>query len=387
MICFSAKIMPTGIKFLVVKSMFLLTEDISVSSSKIKSILGSPVKSAEAANLVYVTDTFPGFRRLKRGKCFVYLYGDKKVTDSNDLKRIKSLVIPPAWQNVWICSLDNGHLQATGYDIKKRKQYRYHNLWSTLRNQTKYYRLYSIGKALPLLRQKLEYDLSLPGMPLNKVLATIVSLMEQTCIRVGNSMYEKLYGSYGLTTLKNKHVKIEGDEIHFIFKGKKGIPHKIDVRSRRLSQIVRKCKDIPGKELFQFIDGKGRQHCVDSGMVNHYIKEVTGENFTAKDFRTWSGSVHALKAFKQFGCCDTITGTKRNIVNALDIVAKHLGNTRIVCKRYYVHPAIISLYENNKLEKYLKKWNRFKKYYRYDLSCEEKVLMNLLEQEGLLLSQ
>lgn len=367
--------------------MFLLTEDISVSSRKIKSILHSVEKSAEAANLVYVSDTLPGIKRVKRGKKFVYLYQDKKLTDPEALTRIKKLVIPPAWENVWICSLHNGHLQATGYDLKKRKQYRYHNLWSILRNQTKFYRLHSIGKALPQLREKLDKDLSLTGMPLNKVLATVVSLMEQTCIRVGNNMYEKLYGSYGLTTLRNKHVKIEGDQMHFIFKGKKGISHRIDIRSKRLAQIVKRCKEIPGKELFQFIDENGDHKCIDSGMVNHYIKDITGEDFTAKDFRTWSGSVHALEAFKEIGCCETVTGTKRNIVNALDIVAKHLGNTRTVCKKYYVHPAIISLYENRSLEKYFKKWNRFKKNGKYDLSCQEKVLMNFLEHEGLSLSR
>jgi DNA topoisomerase-1 len=294
-------------------------------------------------------------------------------------------VIPPAWENVWICSRDNGHLQVTGTDLKKRKQYKYHNLWNSLRNQTKFYRLHSFGTSIPDIRKHLEKDLGLPGMPQEKVLAAVVSLMELTSIRVGNNMYEKLYGSFGLTTLKDQHVKITGANLQFTFKGKKGISHNISLKSKRLAAIVKKCRDIPGKELFQYYDDHGTRHSIDSGMVNHYIKKISGEDFTAKDFRTWAGSVHALQAFKEIGCCETISGTKKNIVSALDMVSKHLGNTRTVCKKYYVHPVIIELYENNSLHtNYLSENARRKPKTKVaNLDAEEQLLLTILEKESL----
>jgi len=367
--------------------MLLLTEDISVSSRTLKTIINDAEKTAAAVNLVYVNDAIPGIRRLKRGKSFIYVSGKKRIKDAEALNRIKRLVIPPAWENVWICNLENGHLQATGFDLKKRKQYKYHSLWNSLRNHTKFYRLHSFGQSLSELREQIDKDLSLPGMPLQKVLATVISLMERTCIRIGNNMYEKLYGSFGLTTLKNKHVKIDGDKMCFIFKGKKGVSHNISLRSKKLANIVKQCKEIPGKELFQFIDENNDRKCIDSGMVNQYLKNLSGEDFTAKDFRTWAGTVHALVAFKNLGNSDTVTGKKRNIVSALDQVAEHLGNTRSVCKKYYVHPVIITLYENNKLQTYFEHWDKHKKNNKYDLECEEKLLMNILENEGLIIKK
>ncbi|MBK7885714.1 MAG: DNA topoisomerase IB [Chitinophagaceae bacterium] len=219
---------------------------------KIQEIINNPEKSAAVAKLIYIHDSEPGITRLKKGKGFNYLVGNNKLTDNNELKRIKSLVIPPAWENVWICLLANGHLQATGIDVKKRKQYKYHPLWNTLRNHTKFYRLYEFGKILPTIRLQLEKDLSRPGLPLEKVLSVVVSLMERTNIRIGNCFYEKLYGSFGLTTLKDKHVTISGSEVKFLFKGKKGVEHNISIKNKKLAALVKKCWDIPGKELFQW---------------------------------------------------------------------------------------------------------------------------------------
>jgi DNA topoisomerase I len=363
--------------------MFLLTEDISLSDKKIKSIVNDAEKSAAAANLIYVSDSQPGIRRLKRGKKFVYVSGKKPVRDEAALQRIKRLVIPPAWENVWICSMENGHLQVTGTDIKRRKQYKYHPLWNSIRNHTKFYRLHAFGRVIPSIRQQIEKDLSLPGIPLEKVLATVVCLMEKTCIRVGNSLYEKLYGSFGLTTLKDKHVKIEGANMQFVFRGKKGISHRISIKNKRLARIVKQCRDIPGKELFQYIDDKGERRCIDSGMVNDYLKRICGgEDFTAKDFRTWAGTVQALGAFKELGPPQNITQTKKNIVMALDMVAEHLGNTRTVCKKYYVHPIILSLYEKKRLHGYFSEKDNGKHKEAVIYTPEERTLMKILERES-----
>ena len=349
--------------------------------AELAEIVHDAVKSAEAANLVYINDGEPGIRRIKKGSAFAYVLNDKPVKDKAHLQRIKSLVLPPAWTNVWICVHDNGHLQATGIDVKNRKQYRYHPLWNTLRNQTKFYRLHDFGEALPTIRLRLEKDIAKLGMPVEKVLATVVSLMERTNIRVGNNFYEKLYGSFGLTTLKDKHVKISGTELRFTFKGKKGVQHDISIKSKRIARIVKECRDIPGKELFQYLDEKGEHKTIDSGMVNNYIREISGGDFTAKDFRTWSGTVHALMAFKEMGFGSTQTESKKNVVAALDIVSKHLGNTRTVCKKYYVHPALFTLYEDKSLEKYMDELNKIEKTDdKSDLTVEEKVLMRILSE-------
>lgn len=355
-------------------------EVITLSKKKIRNIVKDPVKTAEAVNLIYVNNTQAGIIRQRHGKTFSYLADNKPVKDKEILLRIKSLVIPPAWEDVWICKHDNGHLQATGIDVKKRKQYRYHPLWNTLRNQTKFFRLLEFGKALPEMRLQLEKDISLPGLPLEKVLATVVSLMERTNIRIGNGFYEKLYGSFGLTTLKDKHVHVNGNKISFAFKGKKGVSHDISISSKRLAGIVKKCRDIPGKELFQFMTPEGQHHSIDSGMVNDYIKKIGGGDFTAKDFRTWSGSVQALLAFRELGFSETQTESKKKVVAALDAVSKLLGNTRTVCKKYYVHPIIITLYENKSLKKYIDELDGIEiDDEKTGLTTEEKVLMKILQ--------
>ena len=354
-------------------------EQITLTQKQLRSIVKDSAKSAEAVNLVYVSDAKPGIVRVKKNGGFEYFFKGQKVKDDEVLLRIKHLVLPPAWEKVWICPNENGHLQATGWDVKNRKQYKYHPLWNTLRNHTKFYRLHEFGKALPAIRLKLEKHITLPGLPVNKVLATVVSLMERTHIRIGNSFYEKLYGSFGLTTLKDKHVKIKGTNIRFSFVGKKGVYHDIDIKSRRLANIVKSCRDIPGKELFQFIGENSEKRTIDSGMVNEYIKNISGGDFTAKDFRTWAGTVQGFLAFKELGSCQTATETKKKIVEALDIVSHHLGNTRTVCKKYYVHPSIISLYENKDLDKYINQLDKIEKDDdKSSLTPEEKIVMKIV---------
>jgi len=358
----------------------IVEEPINLTKKKIESIVNDPEKTAKAANLVYVSDTDPGITRVKAGEKFQYCFNEKIIEDDEELLRIKHLVIPPAWQNVWICRLANGHLQATGFDIKNRKQYRYHLDWNKLRNHTKFYRLHEFGKVLPSIRLQLERDLSLPGLPVEKVLAAVVSLMERTNIRVGNNFYEKLYGSFGLTTLKDKHVTIEGSKLKFSFKGKKGVMHDVTLKNKKLSNIVKKCRDIPGKELFQYYDENGERKSIDSGMVNEYIRKISGSDFTTKDFRTWAGTIYAFLALKEIGCCDTEAETKRRIVQVLDNVSKQLGNTRAVCKKYYVHPLILSLYESRKIEKYLSELDdMLVDDDKASLTSEEKILMKILE--------
>jgi DNA topoisomerase-1 len=310
-------------------------------------------KAALVIDLIYVRDNDPGITRLKKGKGYAYHYKNVLLKDKKEKKRIRNLAIPPAWNNVWICPYEKGHIQATGFDLRKRKQYRYHKYWNVLRNETKFHRLYEFGKALPQIRLKLEKDLAGKELTQEKVLAAVIGLMEQTYVRIGNSGYEKMYGSYGLTTLKDKHVNIKGDKMVFSFKGKKGIHHNITLRNKRLAKTVKECRDIPGKELFQYYDLEGNPKSIDSGMVNDYIRSAAGLDFTAKDFRTWAGSIQALQAFQAIGETISASECKRNILIALDTVSKKLGNTRTVCKKYYVFPGLIQLYEENKLAEYL----------------------------------
>jgi DNA topoisomerase-1 len=337
-------------------------------------------EAASVVRLVYVSDGQPGITRKKKGTSFAYLYNNKPLKDKKEIERIRRLVIPPAWENVWICPLPNGHIQATGLDVKHRKQYRYHSLWQVIRTETKFHHLYEFGKALPLLRLQVEKDMQDKTLTEQKVLAIIVSLMERTFIRIGSSEYEKNNGSYGLTTLKDRHVAIEGDQVRFAFKGKKGVTHDISLQHKKLAKLVKQCRDIPGKELFQYYDAEGRHRSIDSGMVNHYIKAATGLDFTAKDFRTWAGSVQALQAFCAMGEAATETATKKNIVAVLDTVSEKLGNTRTVCKKYYVHPGLIQLYQDNKLNKYLKELDQLEEPDDVSgLTKEEQVLMKILK--------
>src|SRR5215203_2838166 len=295
-------------------------ETVQLSHKEFLKIDKDYIKAAKVADLIYVNNKTEGIQRKKKGEGFIYIYDDKPLKDKEQLERIKKLAIPPAWTNVWICADENGHIQATGFDIRNRKQYRYHPHWNILRNETKFHHLYEFGKLLPSLRLKLEEDLSKKELCEEKVIATVISLMERTYIRVGNDGYEKLYGSYGLTTLKDRHVTIQGDKLAFSFKGKKGIFQNVSIRNRRLSRMVKACRDIPGKELFQYFDAEGNRKTIHSGMVNKYIKEATGGDFSAKDFRTWAGTLDILRAFKSLGQCVSEAEMKKNILAALDEV-------------------------------------------------------------------
>ena len=339
-----------------------------------------PAKAASLVDLVYVRGNEAGITRVKKGSTFEYTYQGGLVRDKQTLARIEKLVIPPAWENVWISPLENGHIQVTGLDARGRKQYRYHTRWNLLRSETKFHRLYEFGNALPKIRAVIEKDINGKDITQSKVMAVIISLMERTYIRVGNNEYEKLNGSYGLTTLKNRHAHINGDNIAFSFRGKKGVHHDITLKNRKLVKAVKECRDIPGKELFQYYDAEGNKKPVDSGMVNHYIKEAADADFSAKDFRTWAGSLQALQAFRVIGCAETDTECKKNIVNVIDAVSKKLGNTRNVCRKYYVHPSLVKLYEEKQLDKYLKELDSTEKAVStVALTAEEQVLLKILK--------
>ena len=352
-----------------------------ISHKEFVKIHYQPELTANAMNLIYVNDNTDGILRFKKGKSFTYSFNNTVIKDKTIIDRINKLAIPPAWNKVWICHAENGHLQATGYDTRLRKQYRYHALWNYLRNETKFHNLLEFGKALPPLRLQLEKDMSQKALNETKVIATVISLMEHTYIRIGNESYEKMNGSYGLTTLKDKHVHIEGDTMKFSFKGKKSIYHNIELKNKKLARAVKDCRDIPGKELFQYYASDGQQKSIDSGMVNHYIKEATGGSFTAKDFRTWAGSLNILRSFSAMEEAIDEKEKKKNVLQALEEVSTRLGNTRTVCKKYYVHPGIIEMYENDQLKNYLKELNTIELDDNLaGLVWEEKILMKVLQK-------
>lgn len=326
----------------------------------------------------------PGFYR--KGKPGKFYYEDKdgnKLSEEKHLDRIKALVIPPAWQNVWIANKPNAYLQVTGIDAAGRKQYKYHNKWTSRRSEDKYFRLYEFGKALPEARKKLAKDLKRKELDERKVLAISVDVLQKTLIRVGNENYKQLYGSFGLTTLRDKHVHINGSKISMDFIGKKGVKQNVELNDRSLAKLVKKCRDIPGQDLFQFYSNAKEHRSIDSGKINNYIKEITGNDFTAKDFRTWGGTLEALRQFAKCSVDQNIElNTKKTVVNVLDCVAKKLGNTRAVCKSSYVYPLLITAYENSELEKYMKKMNNKKTIGKLSLEHDEKVLLSFLKSTG-----
>jgi DNA topoisomerase-1 len=275
----------------------------------------------------------------------VYIGPDgRTVRDRETLRRIASLVIPPAWEDVWISPHPNGHLQATGRDTKRRKQYRYHPRWRAVRDETKYDRVMAFAAALPALRKRIEADLARQGLPREKVLAAVVRLLETTLIRVGNDEYARTNHSFGLTTMLDRHVAVGATSVRFRFLGKSGIKHTIDLRDPRIARLVKRCRDLPGQELFQYVDDDGQPRGVDSADVNEYLRQVAGDDFTAKDFRTWAGTVLAALALREFETFDSQTQAKKNVVRAIESVAERLGNTPAICRKCYVHPAVIESY-------------------------------------------
>lgn len=304
-----------------------------------------PAQSAKDAGLRYVTDIGPGIQRLKRGTGFRYIDAKgKAVSDPATLQRIKSLVIPPAWTDVWICPSANGHLQVTGRDVRGRKQSRYHPHWREVRDETKFEHMLRFGDSLPVIRKRVEHDLALHGLPRARVLATVIRLMETTFIRVGNAEYARENKSYGLTTMLNRHARVHGGIITFDFAGKSGVHHTIDLENRRLATIVKKIQHLPGHELFQFLDHEGKRHSIDSADVNDYLREITGQHFTAKDFRTWAGSVLAAMLLRECEPYTSQTQAKKNVVAAIKTVSSRLGNTPSVCRKCYIHPAVLEQY-------------------------------------------
>lgn len=301
--------------------------------------------AARSVGLRYVSDRMPGIRRLGLKKRFRYVSsGGATIRKEPDLRRIRSLVIPPAWKEVWICPVENGHIQAVGKDVKGRKQYRYHARWRKARDENKYEKMIAFGKALPPIRRAVNRDMRKRGLPRDKVLGTVVKLLETTLIRVGNEEYARTNHSVGLTTMKDRHAKVGKSKLLFDFVGKSGVHHTVDIQDRRLAKIVKACRDLPGQELFQYRDEVGEIHSISSQDVNDYLHRIAGDQFTAKDFRTWAGTVLAATALRDFESFDSQTQAKKNVVAAIETVAKRLGNTKAVCRKCYVHPEVLEGY-------------------------------------------
>jgi len=342
--------------------------------------LVDPAGSARAAGLRYVSDLSPGIRRVRSGKTFRYTASDgRPIRDAETLGRIKRLAIPPAWTDVWICPDPRGHLQATGRDARGRKQYRYHARWREVRDAVKYDRMLAFAEALPKVRERTDRDLERPGMPREKVLATVVRLLEETRIRIGNDEYRKENGSYGLTTLLDRHVNVIGAEVQFSFRGKSGKHHSIELHDRRMARIMKRFLEIPGQELFKYVDENGEAKAIDSADVNDYLRGITGEDFTAKDFRTWAGTILAARFLREATAVAeavNIRGAKKQLVRAIAWVADELGNTPAVAKKGYIHPAVIAAYLSGGLTPISEKDDPDP----YRLSAEERSLLAVLRK-------
>ncbi|MDT0359164.1 DNA topoisomerase IB [Herbaspirillum huttiense F1] len=337
---------------------------------------------ARANQLRYVNDGMPGIRRSRRGKGFAYhdAHGEL-IRDDDVVARLKSLAIPPAWEDVWISPHANGHIQATGRDARGRKQYRYHARWRSVRDDAKYLRMISFARALPTIRRVVEQDLKRPGLHRQKVLAAVVHLLQTTFMRVGNDEYAKQNQSFGLTTLRHRHVRVDGSDVLFRFRGKSGVQHDIKLHDPYVARIIRKMRELPGQELFQYVDDEGERHCIDSGDVNAYLREAAGEDFSAKDFRTWAGTVLATLALQAFERVDSQAQAKQNVVRAIENVARRLGNTPSICRKCYVHPAVIESYLDGSFAERLEERVQAELVEELqDLSPEEAAVLALLQQ-------
>ena len=331
--------------------------------------------AVEAGGLRYVVDTLPGITRRPVRNGFQYLdTAGRPLRDPKELTRIRALAIPPAWRDVWICPYADGHLQATGRDVRGRKQYRYHRQWREVRDEAKYERMIGFGHWLPVIREHVEADIRRPGLSRDKVLATIIRLLDVTQMRVGNEEYAQANKSYGLTTLRNRHVSIEGAVIEFHFRGKGGIAHNIKVSEPRLARIVRRMRELPGQELFQYVDAEGTRHSVGSSDVNDYLRAISGEDYTAKDFRTWAGTVQAWAALQRSGAAANVSDAKSNVRRAIEAAAQKLGNTPAICRKCYIHPAVLAAYMDGSM------FGRHTEAIA-GLSMEEAATLALLESE------
>jgi DNA topoisomerase-1 len=343
-------------------------------------IIKDPKVVAKQAGLRYVSDTIPGFTRKKVGDKWHYFdTKDTRVTDKDEIDRINKLAVPPAYTDVWICPYANGHIQATGMDERGRKQYRYHADWQTARQDTKYQRMQAFGHALPKLRRQIANDINQEGMSREKVLATLVDLLQKTLIRVGNEEYAKENKSYGLTTMQNKHVEVDEHEITFVFKGKSNQYHEISLKDKKLAKVVQDLQDLPGQELFQYVDDNDNLHEIHSDDVNDYLQEVTGQEFTAKDFRTWRGTTLAAAELLKCEGCETDTEVKRVLNEALKAVSEELGNTPAVCRKAYIHPVLIETFIDSKNLDSLKNYSSSQLSKYKDLRKDEAVIMVFLE--------
>jgi DNA topoisomerase-1 len=340
------------------------------------------VQSAKVAGLRYVTDDMPGYRRRRNGKGFVCTRpSGEPIRDPQELRRIRALAIPPAWRDVWICPSPDGHLQATGRDIKGRKQHRYHQRWREVRDATKYDRMLAFGKKLPEIRRQVDRDLALTGLPREKILATVVRLLEVSRIRVGNEEYARQNNSFGLATLRNRHVSVSGSNISFEFRGKSGVQHALSLNDRRLARIIKRCQELPGHELFQYIDETGARCTIGSADVNEYLRSIAGEDFSSKDFRTWAGTVLAARALVVLERPHGKTQLKRNVAQVVESVAKKLGNTKAVCRKCYIHPAVFDSYGDGSLLRLAQKRTRkVPPAGVTELSSEEAAVLALLER-------
>lgn len=319
-------------------------------------VVTDPEEAAEEAGLRYVTDEKPGYTRKRRGQKFIYFDTDgKEIRDETRILRLNRLAIPPAYTDVWICPSSNGHLQATGRDDRGRKQYRYHERWREERDENKYEKMVIFGQALPKIRRRISRDLKRRGLARGKVLATVVQLLEKTFIRIGNEEYAKENKSFGLTTMRNRHVEVKGATVRFRFRGKSGQEHDIPTEDRRVARIIKQLQELPGQEVFQYLDEEGERHQVTSDDVNEYLGEITGEEFTAKDFRTWAGTVMAAMALQAQEVFENKSQAKKNVKDAISAVAKVLGNTPAVCRKCYIHPAVLESYLDGNLIEGLKK--------------------------------
>ena len=345
-------------------------------------VSADPVESAKAAGLRYVSDTTPGIRRVRKGDSFQYRDADGNlIRDEAALQRIRSLAIPPAWEDVWICPSPNGHIQATARDARGRKQYRYHPRWREVRDETKYERMLEFARALPKIRRRVAKDLKLREIPREKLLATVVRLLETTNIRVGNEEYARANKSFGLTTLRTRHVDVSGSTLTFQFRGKSGKPHSITFNDPILARIVRRCQDLPGQELFQYVDETGQRQSITSADVNQYLREVSGQDFTAKDYRTWAGTVLAACALLELAEREPEAQGKKNLTAAIDLVAAQLGNTPAVCRKCYIHPAVLDAYLENSIPEELRLSNgQARPGSGSGLKPEEKAVLNFLKK-------
>lgn len=351
-----------------------------MTNKELHNLHKDPALSAEWAGLRYTSDEKPGITRKKAGTGFFYLdHKGEKVTDEKTLERINKLVIPPAWTEVWIAKTARGHLQATGRDDKGRKQYIYHSEWQHARNLTKFGRMITFGKSLPALREQIQKDIQSRQLDKRKVTALVVSIMDNALIRIGNRAYAKSNKSYGLTTLRDRHVTFNGNTVTFSFVGKKGVEQKIDLKDRRLAQLVKKCKDIPGYDLFQYYDEDGVRQTLESGDVNEYLREATDYDFTAKDFRTWGGTVRMVECLERVIDEDPELDKEKGIKEAVKEVAKGLGNTPTVCSKYYIHPEVVNLFREDKLMSYLKKHDPTKSKIEH-LTGMEVFVLKMLEK-------